>query len=182
MGTWKFDPYHTQVEFSAKHLGMMTVRGHFAEVTAIGEIDVEHPEKSKIEATINAASIRSHNETRDNDLRSSNFLEVGTYPTITFKSTKIEPAGKDKYKLVGDLTIKGTTKPVTLDVVKYGEFNDPRMGHRIGYAAEGHINRQDFGMKFDAILDGKFVVSHEIQINIEGELVEETVPAEKTAT
>jgi polyisoprenoid-binding protein YceI len=182
MGTWKFDPYHTQVEFSAKHLGMMTVRGHFAEVTATGEIDVAHPEKSKIEATINTASIRSHNETRDNDLRSSNFLEVDKYPTIMFKSTRIEPAGTDRYKLTGDLTIKGTTKPVTLDVVKYGEFNDPNMGHRIGYAAEGHINRQDFGMKFDMVLDGKFIVSHEIQINIEGELVEEKAPAEKTAT
>ena len=172
MGIWKFDPYHTQVEFSAKHLGMMTVRGHFAEVTASGEIDVEHPEHSKIEASINTASIRTHNEQRDNDLRASNFLEVDKYPTITFKSTEIEPAGSDKYKLTGDMTIKGTTKPVTLDVVKYGEFNDPRMGHRIGYAAEGKINRKDFGMSFDMMLDGKFIVSNEIRINIEGELVE----------
>ena len=184
MGTWKFDPYHTQVEFSAKHLGMMTVRGHFAEVTATGEIDVEHPENSKIEATINTLSIRTHNETRDNDLRSSNFLEAEKYPTMTFKSTKIEPAGQDKYKLTGDLTIKGVTKPVTLDVVKYGEFNDPNMGHRIGYAASGKINRKDFGMSFEMMLDGKFIVSNEIQINIEGELVEEKAAekAEKAAT
>jgi polyisoprenoid-binding protein YceI len=182
MGTWKFDPYHTQVEFSAKHLGMMTVRGHFAEVTATGEIDVEHPESSKIEATINTASIRTHNETRDNDLRSSNFLEIDKHPTITFKSRKIEPAGKDLYKLTGDLTIKGITKPVTLNVVKYGEFNDPKMGHRIGYAAEGQINRQDFGMKFATMLDGKFIVSDEIQINIEGELVEEKAAPEKAAS
>jgi polyisoprenoid-binding protein YceI len=181
MGTWKFDPYHTQVEFSAKHLGMMTVRGHFAEVTATGEIDVEQPEHSKIEATINTLSIRTHNETRDNDLRSSNFLEAAKYPTMTFKSTKIEPAGKDKYRLTGDLTIKGITKPVTLDVVKYGEFNDPQMGHRIGYAASGQINRKDFGMSFAMMLDGKFIVSDEIQINIEGELVEEKAPAEKAA-
>jgi polyisoprenoid-binding protein YceI len=181
MGTWKFDPYHTQVEFSAKHLGMMTVRGHFAEVTATGEIDVEHPEHSKIGATINTASIRTHNETRDNDLRSGNFLEVDKYPTITFKSTGIEPAGEDKYKLTGDLTIKGTTKPITLQIIRYGEFNDPAMGHRIGYAAEGKLNRQDFGMKFEAMLDGKFIVSNDIQINIEGELVEEKA-AEKAAT
>jgi len=179
MGIWKFDPYHTQVEFSAKHLGMMTVRGHFAEVTATGEIDVEHPEHSKIEASINTLSIRTHNETRDNDLRSSNFLEAEKYPTIAFKSTKIEPSGKDKYKLTGDLTIKGATKPITLDVVKYGEFNDPAMGHRIGYAASGQIDRKDFGMKFEMMLDGKFIVSNEIQINIEGELVEEKTPAEK---
>jgi polyisoprenoid-binding protein YceI len=74
--------------------------------------------------------------------------------------------------MTGDLTIKGVTHPVTLNVVKYGEFNDPAMGHRIGYAAETKINRKDFGMSFDAMLDGKFVVSHDIQINIEGELVE----------
>jgi polyisoprenoid-binding protein YceI len=172
MGIWKFDPYHTQVEFSAKHLGMMTVRGHFAEVTATGDIHPEQPERSTIEATINTASIRTHHPQRDSDLLSSNFLEVDKYPTMTFKSTKIEPAGTDRYTLTGDLTIKGTTKPVTLAVVKYGEFNDPKMGHRIGYAAEGQINRQDFGMQFDMMLDGKFIVSHEIKINIEGELLE----------
>ncbi len=172
MGTWKFDPFHTQVEFSAKHLGMMTVRGHFAEVTATGEIHPDQPDRTSVEATINTASIRTHNEQRDKDLRSSNFLEIDKYPTITFKSTKIEPAGTDLYTLTGDLTIKGTTRPVTLKVVKYGEFNDPNMGHRIGYAAEGQINRRDFGMKFDVMLDGKFIVSNEIQINIEGELIE----------
>jgi polyisoprenoid-binding protein YceI len=172
LGTWKFDPFHTQVEFSAKHLGMMTVRGHFTEVNATGEIHPDHPERTKVEATINTSSIRTHNEQRDKDLRSSNFLEIDNYPTMTFKSTKIEPAGQDKYKLTGDLTIKGVTRPVTLNVVKYGEFNDPAMGHRIGYAAETQINRKDFNMKFDAVLDGKFIVSNEIVINIEGEIVE----------
>ena len=172
MGTWKFDPFHTQVEFSAKHLGMMTVRGHFAEVSATGEIDVEHPERSTVEATINTASIRTHNEQRDNDLRSSNFLEADKYPTITFRSTSIEPAGGDRYRLTGDLTIKDNTRPVTLDVVRYGEFNDPNMGHRIAYAAQGQVNRKDFGMRFEMMLDGKFIVSNEVQINIEGELVE----------
>jgi polyisoprenoid-binding protein YceI len=181
MGTWKFDPYHTQVEFSAKHLGMMTVRGHFAEVTATGEIHPEHPERSTIEATINTASIRSHNEQRDKDLRSSNFLEIDKYPTMTFKSTKIEPAGPDRYTMTGDLTIKGHTQPVTLNVIKYGEFNDPNMGHRIGYAAEAEINRKDFGMKFEMMLDGRFIVSNEIQINIEGELIEDK-ESEKAGT
>ena len=172
MGTWKFDPNHTQVEFSAKHLGMMTVRGHFNEVNASGEIYPDDPARSKFEATINTASIRTHNEQRDNDLRSSNFLEIDKYPTMTFKSTKVEHAGGDRYRVTGDLTIKGATKPVTLDVVKYGEFNDPNMGHRIGYAAQTRINRKDFGMNFNAVLDGKFVVSNEIDINIEGEIVE----------
>lgn len=181
MGTWKFDPMHTQVEFAAKHLGMMTVRGHFNEVTTTGELDPEHPERSQFEATIEVRSIRTHNETRDRDLLSSNFLEVEKYPTIKFKSTKIEPAGGDRFKVTGDLTIKDTTKPVTLSAVRYGEFNDPAMGHRIGYAAETQINRKDFGMRFDAMLDGKFVVSNEIQINIEGEVIEVANAAEKTA-
>jgi polyisoprenoid-binding protein YceI len=178
MGTWKFDPMHTQVEFSAKHLGMMTVRGHFNEVTASGDIHPDHPGRSHVEAVINTASIRTHNEQRDNDLRSSNFLEISKYPTMSFKSTKIEHVGGDRYRVTGDLTIKATTKPVILEVVRYGEFNDPMMGHRIGYAAQTKINRKDFGMSFDAMLDGKFVVSNEIQINIEGELLEAAdVPA-----
>ena len=176
MGNWKFDPMHLQVEFSAKHLGMMTVRGHFAEVTATGDIHPDQPERTTVQATINTASIRTHNEQRDNDLRSSNFLEIDKYPTMTFKSTKIEMVGPDRANLTGDLTIKGNTKPVTLNVVKYGEFNDPNMGHRIGYAAEGQINRKDYGMRFDMMLDGKFIVSNEIQINIEGELIEVAEP------
>src|SRR3979409_198265 len=172
MAKWTFDPMHTQVEFSAKHLGMMTVRGHFAEGTASVDLYPDQPERSKVDVTIRTASIRTHNEQRDNDLRSSYFLEAEKYPTITFKSTKIEKKGEDPGHMTGDLTIKGTTKPVTLNVVKYGEFNDPQMGHRIGYAAEGQINRKDFGMSFEAMLDGKFIVSNEIKINIEGELVE----------
>jgi polyisoprenoid-binding protein YceI len=169
---WQFDPYHTQVEFSAKHLGMMTVRGHFLEVTATGFINPDHPEASSVDVTIQTASIRTHNENRDNDLRSSNFLEVDKYPTITYKSTKIEATGQDRFAMTGDLTIKGNTRPVTLSVVKYGEFNDPMMGHRIGYSAEGKINRKDFGLTFNMMLDGRWIVSDEVQILIEGEFVE----------
>ncbi|HVH64278.1 MAG TPA: YceI family protein [Candidatus Dormibacteraeota bacterium] len=178
---WKFDPMHTQVEFSAKHLGMMTVRGHFNDVTTSGDLDPDHPEQSSFEVKIQVRSIRTHNENRDRDLLSSNFLEVDKYPTITFKSTKIEHGGGDRYRVTGDLTIKATTRPVTLSAVRYGEFNDPRMGHRIGYAAETRINRKDFGMNFDAVLDGKFVVSNEIQINIEGEVIELAEAAQKSA-
>ena len=170
---WQFDPYHTQVEFAAKHLGMMTVRGTFLEVTATGYIDPEHPEASSVDITIQAASIRTHNAQRDNDLRSSNFLEIDKYPTMHFKSTEIKQTGQDRYTVTGDLTIKGNTRPVTLSVVKYGEFNDPNMGHRIGYSAEGKINRKDFGMTFNAMRDGRWIVSEEVQIMIEGEFVEQ---------
>lgn len=172
MADWQLDPYHTQVEFSAKHLGMMTVRGHFADVSATGEIDPDHPESSSVDVTIRTDSIRTNNEGRDNDLRSSNFLEVEQFPIITFKSTSVYPAGQDKYVVTGDLTIKGNTKPVVLQLQKYGEFNDPMMGHRIAYGASGQINRKEYGLNFNMVLDGKFVVSDEIQINIEGELVE----------
>jgi polyisoprenoid-binding protein YceI len=181
MGIWQLDPYHTQVEFSAKHLGMMTVRGNFDEISATADIDPAHPADSSVEVTMSAASIRTNNPARDNDLRSANFLDVEHYPVITFKSTSVEPAGPDHYTLTGDLTVKGTTRPVTLDVVRYGEFNDPQMmGHRISYGATTKINRKDFGMSFHMILDGRMVVSEEIQIQIEGELVEQPAEAEAT--
>ena len=174
MSNWQLDPYHTQVEFSAKHLGMMTVRGYFDEVSTIADIDPEHPEAASVEATISTASIRTNNGIRDNDLRSSNFLEVEKYPLITFKSTGVAPAGPDAFTVTGDLTIKGNTRPVSLAVTRYGEFNDPStMGHRIAYGATTKINRKDFGLAFHAILDGRIVVSEEIQITIEGELVEQ---------
>jgi polyisoprenoid-binding protein YceI len=174
MGNWQLDPYHTQIEFSAKHLGMMTVRGYFDESSAIADIDPDHPETSSVEVTISTASIRTNNGVRDNDLRSSNFLDVEKYPEIKFKSTSVEPAGADHYKLTGDLTIKETTHPVVLDVVRYGEFNDPgMMGHRIAYGATTKINRRDFGLSFSMMLDGRLVVGEEIQITIEGELVEQ---------
>ncbi len=170
--SWQADPFHTQVEFAAKHLGMMTVRGHFAEINVTGGIDPEHPEATSIEVTVQTASIRTHNETRDNDLRSSNFLEVDKFPTMTFKSTKIELAGEDRYTMTGDLTLKGITKPLTLNMIRYGEFNDPMMGHRIGYSGEGQISRKDYGLTFNMMLDGRFIVSDEVQISLEGELVE----------
>jgi polyisoprenoid-binding protein YceI len=182
VGNWQLDPYHTQVGFSAKHLGMMTVRGHFTEVAATADIDAAHPESSSVEVTISVASIQTNHEARDNDLRSSNFLEVDTYPTMTFRSTGVTAAGPDKYTLTGDLTIKGHTHPVSLDVTRYGEFNDPMMGHRIAYGAETQINRKDFGLTFSMMLDGRFVVSDEIQISIEGELVEQQEPAETASS
>jgi YceI-like domain len=104
---------------------------------------------------------------------SSNFLETDAFPVITFTSTRVEAAGEDRYIVTGDLTIKGNTRPVALQMTKLGEFNDPRMGHRIGYTGQATINRRDFGMSFNAMLDGRFVVSDDINIMLEGELVEQ---------
>jgi polyisoprenoid-binding protein YceI len=173
MSKWILDPYHTQVGFSARHLGMMTVRGHFMEVTSEGDIDPEHPERSHVEVTVRTPSITTNHPRRDDDLRASNFLDIEHYPEMTFRSTGVDRLGGDKFSLRGDLTLNGTTKPITLTVTRLGEFNDPQMGHRIGYSAEGSINRHDFGMSFDAILDGRLVVSETVKIELEGELVEQ---------
>jgi polyisoprenoid-binding protein YceI len=181
MGNWQLDPYHTQLEFSAKHLGMMTVRGYFDEFSATADIDPDHPEAATVQLTISTASIRTNNGVRDNDLRSSNFLEVEKYPEIKFASTSVESSGADHYKLTGDLTIKETSHPVVLDVTRYGEFNDPGMGHRIAYGATTKINRREFGLSFSMMLDGRMIVSEEIQITIEGELVEQRQAAETTS-
>lgn len=172
--TWQLDPLHTQVEFAAKHFGMMTVRGRFNDVTTSGVVDPTKPEVSSIEVVIAVASLNTHNAQRDNDLRSSGFLELDKYPTITFRTTMIEPAGADRYRMTGDLTIKGITHPVALRLLRYGEINDPKMGHRVAYSAEGEIDRKDFGMTFDMFADGKLIVGREIKIMIETEVVERT--------
>jgi polyisoprenoid-binding protein YceI len=171
--TWQIDPMHTQVEFSAKHFGMMTVRGHFTDVATSGNIDPANPAGSSVDVTINVASLTTNNAQRDNDLRSSYFLELDKYPTITFHSTRVEPTGPDTFALTGDLTVKGITKPITLQVQHYGEMNDPMMGHRVAYSAEGQINRKDFGMEFDMLADNRLVVSHEIKVYIEIEVMEQ---------
>ena len=181
MGNWQLDPYHTQVEFSAKHLGMMTVRGQFEDVSAVADIDPDNPEAASVEVTIQTVSVKTNNPARDNDLRSGNFLEVEKYPVITFKSTGVHSAGDNAFTLTGDLTIKDTTRPVTLNVTKYGEFSDPMMGHRIAYGATTQINRKDYGLSFSMVLDGRFVVSEDISITIEGELVEQQQTADAAA-
>ncbi len=171
-GVWQADPYHTQVEFSARHLGMMTVRGHFADVSVTGNIDPYKPENTSLEVAVQIASLRTNHAQRDKDIQSSNFLETDKYPTMTFKSTKIEHVDGDRYTMTGDLTLKGVTRPLTLDMILLGEFNDPNMGHRFAYSGEGKLNRKDFGMSFNPMLDGKFVVSDEVKIQLEGEVKE----------
>ena len=176
---WQIDPMHTQVEFAVKHFGMMTVRGHFRDVKASGEIDPVHPETSRLEVTIDVASLTTNNSQRDNDLRGSYFLELEKYPLIQFRSTRIEPVGEDRFTLTGDLTIKDKTKAVTLQLQRYGEINDERMGHRIAFSSEGEINRHDFGMEFDMLADNRLVVGQDVKIFIETEIVEvkDPVPA-----
>ncbi len=147
--TWQLDPPHSSAQFSVRHLGVSTVRGAFTKVSGTVQYDPANLGKSSIQAAIDAASVDTRVEMRDNDLRSPRFLDAQKYPTITFQSKKVEAAGVGKLKVTGDLTIHGVTKEVVLDVDgPTPAIKDP-MGKdrlRMGAAATTKINRNDFGV------------------------------------
>jgi polyisoprenoid-binding protein YceI len=147
--TWQLDPPHSSAQFSVRHLGVSTVRGAFTKVSGSVVYDPANLGKSSIQATIDAASVDTRVEMRDNDLRSARFLDTQKYPTITFQSKKLEAAGAGKLKVTGDLTIHGVTKEVVLDVDgPTPAIKDP-MGKdrlRMGASATTKINRNDFGV------------------------------------
>jgi polyisoprenoid-binding protein YceI len=148
--TWQLDPPHSSAQFSVRHLGVSTVRGAFTKVSGTVQYDPSDVSKSSIQTTIDAASVDTRVEMRDNDLRSANFLDVQKYPTITFKSKKIEAAGAGKLKVTGDLTIHGVTKEVVLDVEGPSDsMKDPWGNLRRGASASTKINRNDFGVSND---------------------------------
>jgi len=168
---WKLDPAHTIVEFSAKHLMITTVKGRISDIQGSIYADEQDPEFSYVEATLNAASIDTRTEQRDNHLRSADFLHVEQFPAIEFRSTKIE-GDKEEFRLTGDLTVRGVTRPVTLDVTFEGQTKDPWGGERIGFSAKGKIDRRDFGLTWNQLLEtGGLTVGNEIKINIEVEAV-----------
>lgn len=168
---WKLDPMHTLVEFSAKHLMISTVKGRIADVEGTIYADENNPENSSVDVTLKAASIDSRTEQRDNHLRSADFLDVVNFPAITFKSTRIE-GDRNAFKLTGDLTIRGVTKPITLDATFEGQTKDPWGGERIGFSAKGKLDRREFGLTWNLLLEtGGITVGNEIKINIEVEAV-----------
>src|SRR5579863_9668023 len=145
--TWNIDPNHTAAQFSVRHLGISTVRGAFTKVSGSVQYDPSDPAKTTIEATIDATSVDTRVEMRDNDLRSPNFFDVAKYPTLIFKSKKIEPAGPGKLKVTGDLTIHGVTKEAVLDVDGPSPaMKDPWGNPRRGASASTKVIRQDFGV------------------------------------
>lgn len=168
---WKLDPAHTLVEFSAKHLMITTVKGRIAEVEGTIYTDESNPENSSVEAILKGASIDTRNEQRDQHLRSGDFLNAEEFPEITFRSKRIE-GDKKEFKLVGDLTIRGTTREVTLDVEYGGRNRDPWGGERVGFSATGKLDRRDFGLVWNQALEtGGVVVGNDIKINIEVQAV-----------
>ncbi|HWC82322.1 MAG TPA: YceI family protein [Pseudonocardiaceae bacterium] len=169
-GTWDIDPVHSDISITAKHFGVSKVRGHFADYS--GEIVTgEAPLDSKVTATIQATSIDTKNGDRDNHIRSADFLDVENYPTITFTSTGIEGDGED-FTLNGDLTLHGTTKPISLALELSGFGPDPYGGQRVGFSAKTKLSRKDFGIAFNAVLEtGSLVVSDNLDVSLEIEAV-----------
>jgi polyisoprenoid-binding protein YceI len=171
--TWHIDPAHTNVEFTVRHMMISNVKGQFQKTTGTITVDGNDPTSAKIDATIDASSIDTRVERRDADLKSPNFLDVAKYPTITFKSTKVEAAGPGNWKVTGDLTLHGVTKPVVLDVESSGKpIHDPMGNTRAGASATTKIKRTDFGLTYNKVLEsGGVMVGDEIAISIDVEAI-----------
>ena len=170
--SWSVDPMHTQVEFSAKHMGIMTVKGQITGVQAVIDFNEDDFTASSVEATIDARTLSTHDKQRDGHLKSPDFLDVEQFPTITFKSTRIEHAAHDQYRMTGDLTIKDVTRPVSLEVVYSGQAKDPMGSMHAGFSAYTSINRKDWGLNWNVALEaGGLLVGDQIKIALEIEAV-----------
>ena len=165
--TWQIDPNHTAAQFSVRHMGISTVRGAFTKVSGSAQYDPSNVSKTSIDATIDASSVDTRVSMRDNDLRSPNYFDVAKYPTITFKSKSVQAVGEGKLKIVGDLTIHGVTKEVTLDVDgPSAPVTDPKGNSHLGASASTKVNRKDFGVGGSSNMVGE-----DITITIDVELV-----------
>ena len=168
---WKLDPSHSTVEFSAKHMMFTTVKGRFADVEGTVTVNGDTPDTAVVEATMKAASIDTGTEQRDQHLRSADFLDAEKYPDVAFTSTQFTGTN-ERFTMTGDLTIRGTTKSVTLDVTYEGAGTDPWGGERMGFSADGKIDRRDFALTYNQVLEaGGVLVSNEIKLHIDAQLV-----------
>lgn len=177
--TWDIDPAHTSAQFAVRHLMVSTVRGEFGKVSGVVNLDENDLSKSSVEASIDATSLNTRVEKRDEHLKSPDFLDVAKYPTITFKSKKVEKAGDGKFKVTGDLTIRGVTKEAVLEVEgSPTPFKDPLGSMRVGGVATTKINRKDFGVQWNGALEtGGVVVGDAVAITIDVELTQNVQPA-----
>jgi polyisoprenoid-binding protein YceI len=170
--TWEIDPAHSSVGFSIRHMMVSNVRGTFGKFSGMAKANEKDLTESTVEATIDVASIDTGNAKRDDHLRSPDFFDVAKYPTITFKSRKVTPAGDKKWKVTGDLTMHGVTKEVTLDVEgPTAEVKDPQGKVRAGATVTTKLNRSDFGITWSKTLDGGGLVLGEevgVTIDVEG--------------
>jgi len=170
--TWNIDASHSQVEFAVKHMMIATVRGRFADVKGTVVTDDSDLAKAEVDVVIDVNSIDTREAKRDAHLKSADFFDAETFPRITFKSTGVTGARGDQFKLVGNLTIHGVTREVTLDVTSEGRAKDPWGGERAGYSAQTRVNRKDFGLTWNQALEtGGLLVGDEIKIALDLELV-----------
>ena len=167
VGTYDIDVSHTRLGFAVRHMAVSKVRGGFKDFSGTLEL-AENPVDSKVNVTIQAVSVDTSDENRDNHLRTNDFFDAETHPTWTFTSTAIRPVTGSEWKVDGDLTIRGVTKPVTLDATLEGVVKDPYGNHRVGFSATTSIIRDDFGVSFNGALEaGGVIVSKKVDIDLE---------------
>jgi polyisoprenoid-binding protein YceI len=178
MATWNIDSAHAHAEFATRHMMVAVVRGGFKNVTGTIEFDPANPEASQVEANIDATTIYSGLVDRDNHLRSADFLDIENYPTITFKSTKVEPTGDNEAKVTGNLTIRGVTRPVVIKAEFLGSVTTPFGDQRVGFSGTTNINREDFGLTWNmAIEAGGVLVGKDVRISLDVEAIKVVEPA-----
>jgi len=167
-GTYTIDASHSQIGFTARHAMVTKVRGAFNEFAGSGVLDVENPANSKLEVTIQTASIDTRSADRDAHLKSNDFFAMEEFPTITFVSTKVEKTGADTVNVTGDLTIKGVSLPVTIPFEVTGTAIDPWGNTRVGFEGKTTINRKDWGVNWNAALEaGGVLVSEKVNLEFE---------------
>jgi len=172
--TWAIDPGHTVAEFGVKHLMLSTVKGRFTGVSGAIELDESDISRSRVDVVIDVGTVNTHDEKRDAHLRSDDFFAAEQFPQITFKSTKVEPNGKDRLNVSGNLTIRGVTLPVTLEVEFNGRATAPWGSEVIAYSAATTINRKDFGLTWNVALEaGGVTVGDKVMISIEAEAIKQ---------
>jgi len=169
--SWTIDPAHTSSQFSVKHLVISTVRGHFGKTSGTLRLDEKDLTKSAVEATVDVSTIDTRVPDRDAHLKSPDFFDVAKHPTMTFKSTKVEKGGADRLKVTGDLTLKGTTKPVVFDVSYTPAITGMGGESRRGFSATAKINRKDFGLSWSKMVEAGPAVGDEVNIIVDAEVV-----------
>ncbi len=168
MTTWKIDPAHTDISFSAKHMMITTVRGKFGEVEGELELDENEPRKSGGEIRVAAASLSTGFDARDQHLRSADFFDVDTHPWITVRTTGVKPKDDGTYAVTADVTIRGVTRPVTFDVEYLGTTPGMRGGRHVGFTARAKVNRKDWGLNWNMALEaGGWLVGDDIKLEID---------------
>lgn len=172
MSSWSIDVSHSTAEFSIRHLMISTVKGRFSGIEGVITGEPEHLEAGTVEVSLDIASVDTRQTERDAHLRSADFFDVEKYPQMIFKSTKITPAGSNRYTVVGDLSIHGVTRSETFDVTFEGRAKDPWGGERAGFSGTAKINRKDYGLQWNVALEaGGVMVGDEVKINVEIEAI-----------